>query len=269
MSKNQYQMLFDFISRNSKQSKSLYQIDEIGENDENKFIKNFFKNILKEGNLSNLPNFVNHDKTISLIKEMFKDSFEPAGGKQFRVYHSQNVAYLANIIANNLELNQKDIDIIITTTLLHDIGKTDIRFKNIGLGGFKGIEKELNIDHDEIGAEFAKNLLKELSFDEDITEIIINAIKNRETSEDIYSKIIFDADNMAELGKIQIYRTFYYHSFANQTMQEAIEYWFDFNREAKLNKIDKVKTGDKTKSLMMEKFNYIDDFMKKAKEYTQ
>lgn len=267
MNKNPYQALFDLISKNAKQSKSLYQINKIQLKNKNEFIHTFFENILKEGELSNLADFAKHEKLIFLIKTMFKNSFEPAGGKQYRFYHSQNVAYLANIIAHNLNLSESDRDIIITTALLHDIGKTDIRFQQVGLGGFKEIEKELNINHDEIGAKFAEMLLTPLAFDKKVINIITNTIKNKEISDDIYSKIIFDADNMAELGEIQIFRTFYYHSFANQTMQEAIEYWFNFNRKAKLTKINKTKTEEKTKSLMMEKFNYIDNFIQKAKDY--
>ena len=267
MNKNPYQALFDLISKNAKQSKSLYQINKIQLKNKNEFIHTFFENILKEGELSNLPDFTKHEKLIFLIKTMFKNSFEPAGGKQYRFYHSQNVAYLANIIAHNLNLTESDRDIIITTALLHDIGKTDIRFQQVGLGGFKEIEKELNINHDDIGAKFAEMLLTSLAFDKKVINIIANTIKNKEISDDIYSKIIFDADNMAELGEIGIFRNFYYNSIADLNLFGAINYWFEYDKIKKLNKINKTKTGENTKSLMMKKFNYIDDFMQKAKDY--
>ena len=135
------------------------------------------------------------------------------------------------------------------------------------MGGFKEIEKELNINHDEIGAKLAEIFLAPLSFDKKTKNIIINTIKNKASSDDIYSKIIFDADNMAELGEIEIFRGFYYNGIADRTLLQAIEYWFNYNREAKLNKINKTKTGENTKSLMMKKFNYIDDFMQKARDY--
>ena len=197
---------------------------------------------------------------------MFKNCFEASGGKQYRFYHSQNVAYLANIIAHNLNLSKEDRDIVITTALLHDIGKTDNRFKNVGLDGFEEIEQKFDIDHDDIGAKLVEMLLIPLSFDKKVINIIANTIRNKDSSDDIYSKIIFDADNMAELGEIEIFRTFYYNSIADRTLLETISYWFDCNKQIKLNKINNAKTGEKTKSLMMEKFNYIDDFMQKAKD---
>ena len=114
MNKNPYQALFDLISKNAKQFKSLYQINKIQLKNKNEFIHTFFENLLKEGELSNLADFAKHEKLIFLIKTMFKNSFEPAGGKQYRFYHSQNVAYLANIIAHNLNLSETDRDIVIT-----------------------------------------------------------------------------------------------------------------------------------------------------------
>ena len=263
--KNSYQKLFDLISKNARQSKSLYQIYKVQQKNKNEFIHIFFENIMKEGELSDLSDFTNHNKMIFLIEMLFKNTFEASGGKQYRIYHTKNVAYLSNIITHNLNLNQEERDIVILTALLHDIGKTDPRFHNVGLEGFSEIERKLGIDHDEIGAEIAKNLLKVLSFDKDTIEIVVNTIKNKKTSDDIYSKIIFDADNMAELGEIEIFRTFYYNSIAGKTLIETINYWFDFNRKIKLSKVNKIKTGDLTKSLMMKKFNYIDDFMEKAK----
>ena len=42
MNKNPYQTLFDLISRNAKQAKSLYQINKIQLKDKNEFIHIFF-----------------------------------------------------------------------------------------------------------------------------------------------------------------------------------------------------------------------------------
>ena len=72
---------------------------------------------------------------------------------------------------------------------------------------------------------------------------------------------------MAELGEIGIFRNFYYNSIADLNLFCAINYWFEYDKIKKLNKINKTKTGENTKSLMMKKFNYIDNFMQKARDY--
>ncbi len=265
MEKNNYENLFRLIGENAVKHKTMGEIAEIQkQNFRNEFFDEFFDNLLSEIDLSKIEEFLKYKKYINFLNDSFCDCFEFSGGQNFRFYHSQNVAFLSNTIAKNLGLNEKEREISIITALFHDIGKSAKYYKNVDAEGFAELEKRLNIDHDEIGADMVKEILRD-DFNEEFINIVSSTIRKKKSGT-IYANILYDADNMAELGEMEIFRSFYYNSCINETLSSVADFWFATNRTIKLSKVEKTKTGKKTKELMMKKFNFIDDCMNKIKK---
>ena len=220
---------------------------------------------MSEIDIAELEEFSKYKKYIDFLNDSFKDCFEFSGGQNFRFYHSQNVAFLSNMIAKSLQLSDSDRELVIIASLFHDIGKSIECYKNVGAEGFDEIEKGLNIDHDEIGADMVKDILKD-NFDDKFINTVSSTIRNKKSGT-IYSNILYDADNMSELGEMEIFRAFYYNSCANKTLSNVVDFWFDTNRNIKLSKIKKAKTGNKTTKIMMKKFDFIDTCMNSIKDY--
>ena len=257
---NDIEKLFEFIKVNALKHKTFGEIVEIQKNEpSNVFFDNFFKNILSEIDIINNKKFLKYKKYIDFLNDSFMDCFEFSGGQNFRFYHSQNVAFLSNLIAEILDLDEKDKELVIIASLFHDIGKSTKAYKNVGADGFKELEMRLGIDHDEIGADMVRDILKN-DFDKDFINIVSKTIRNKESGTK-YSNILYDADNMSELGEMEIFRSFYYNSCKNNALDDIFNFWNNTNKNVKLAKVNKAKCGEKIKNIMLEKFNITKNYM--------
>ena len=101
--------------------------------------------------------------------------------------HLMDVARICYII--NLEENLDiDKDLIYVTALLHDLGRAD--------------EVDTGINHSILSQEIAKEILKDLNFDDISKQRIINAIKNHRTNEendDRFIEIFYKADKLSRM----------------------------------------------------------------------
>lgn len=101
--------------------------------------------------------------------------------------HLMDVARICYII--NLEENLDiDKDLIYVTALLHDLGRAD--------------EVDTGINHSILSQEIAKEILKDLNFDDISKQRIINAIKNHRTKEkndDRFIEIFYKADKLSRM----------------------------------------------------------------------
>lgn len=113
--------------------------------------------------------------------------------------HIYRVLYFALDIAEGLNV---DIDVLISSVLLHDIGR-EAQFKNP------------KIDHAIIGSEMAYKFILKLGWNEEKANHIRKCIsthryrKNNEP-ESIEAKILFDSDKLDVTGTIGIARTLAY-----------------------------------------------------------
>ncbi|MDU5807700.1 MAG: HD domain-containing protein [Finegoldia magna] len=101
--------------------------------------------------------------------------------------HLMDVARICYII--NLEENLDiDKDLIYVTALLHDLGRAD--------------EGDTGINHSILSQEIAREILKDLDFDDISKQRIINAIKNHRTKEendDRFIEIFYKADKLSRM----------------------------------------------------------------------
>lgn len=101
--------------------------------------------------------------------------------------HLMDVARICYII--NLEENLNiDKDLIYVTALLHDLGRAD--------------EVDTGINHSILSQEIAQEILKDLDFNDESKQLIINAIKHHRTNEengDRFIEIFYKADKLSRM----------------------------------------------------------------------
>src|SRR3989338_11405720 len=72
-----------------------------------------------------------YKKEIEILKSLFGEAVEKAGGKGHRFYHQIRVAHYCEKLAKKLGLPDEKIDNLILAALYHDIGKAS-RIKEDG-----------------------------------------------------------------------------------------------------------------------------------------
>ena len=103
-----------------------------------------------------------YNKYIEYVKNAFKNSFEKAGGNNYRFYHCINTANIAKYIAKELNLSEKDTEIVILAALLHDIGKIEQIQENGFLDHSSVYEALHNLErHENVSARMVYDILKD------------------------------------------------------------------------------------------------------------
>lgn len=120
---------------------------------------------------------------------------------------SHDISHIYRVLNNALLIaqhttSQLDINVLITSSLLHDIGRSK-QFEN------------LDLCHAEIGSQKAKKFLKDLKCDDDFVNHVCNCIythrlRSNIRPESIEAKILFDADKLDSIGVIGIARMLMY-----------------------------------------------------------
>ena len=140
---------------------------------------------------------------ITKAKEQFKKyvkSYDIKDDKiKLKIEHIERVSEIARRIANNLNLNEEEINLAELIGLLHDIG----RFEQIRL--YNTFMDKDSIDHGEFGVKLLfedkliRNFIKTDKYDQIIKTAILNhnkpyIAKGLNEEEILHSKIIRDAD---------------------------------------------------------------------------
>ena len=121
--------------------------------------------------------------------------------------HVYRVLFIALAIAENYTV---DFDVLIASSLLHDIGR-------------KSQFKDPNIDHAVIGSDMAYEFLKEQGWSNDKATHVKDCIKThryRKNSQpnSIEAKILFDSDKLDVTGTIGIARTLAYKGIVSEPL---------------------------------------------------
>ena len=180
-----------------------------------------------------------YKKYFDLIKKIFIETHENAGGSEFRYFHSINVANISNYLANKNKLSTIDKEIVIVASLFHDISK----HKRVTTDGFLDGSKIYEISnklkpHELESAEMASNFIKN-DFLEEIVSKIKNTIVNHSNPSTIYEKVLHDADELSEMGVMNLWKMFTYSSYKKRNIADTVKYW---NEEDKIRHMDKVNS---------------------------
>lgn len=183
-----------------------------------------------------------YQEYIKIIKEAFANSYESAGGQEFRFFHLINVASICLDLANKTGISEGEKENLVIAALFHDIAKSG-RIQDSGfLDGSHNYEKENNAaSHESKSSEITEEILKDKS-NKDI-EIIKRTIANHDNPCSLLEKILHDADELSEMGVMNLWKMFTYSSYKKRNLADTINYWFN---------ADKNRHLEKTKNLCLE-----------------
>ena len=211
---------------------------------------------------TNFKKMQKYNKYIEYIKNAFKNSYERAGGENYRFYHSFSVANTAYQIAKSLKLSDIEVDIVVLASLFHDIGKIERIQKNGLLESSRKYEIENNLErHEDISARMVYSILKN-DFALDIIDTIASIIKD-DMQDNILANILHDADNISELGFINICRLFTYNY--NKSIEFVENYYMTEDKKKKENKLPTLHF-DISRNLAKERLNKTYDFLVELKK---
>lgn len=137
---------------------------------------------------------------ITTIKEKISHFFE--NGNAHWLDHTERVVKIAKYLGKQ---ENADLEIIEIASIMHDIGRQE------------ETRTKWKICHATYWAELAKNILKDLEFDEDKIDKIHHCIythrsRNNNNPESIEAKVLFDADKIDSLWATGIARLFMFAS---------------------------------------------------------
>lgn len=182
----------------------------------------------------------NWNKLVGMVKEAFGESYEKAGGRGFRYFHSLNVARIGKSICQELGYDEATTKLVMVAGLFHDIGKAERVGEGGLLDGSRQAEVENNLEvHEELSAKFVRErLTNELSVEEQ-TKIAMMIVQH-DAPQDELAKVLHDADELSEMGVMNIWRMATYSAEKHRDMATAIAYWFDDERAIHLDKSSKL-----------------------------
>ncbi|MDP2946794.1 MAG: HD domain-containing protein [Nanoarchaeota archaeon] len=193
------------------------------------------------------------------LKEKILPYFENNDGHGFD--HTNRVLKNALIISENENI---DLDILKMACLLHDIARNKETDEN-------------GINHAELGAIIAKEILKEFGFPEDKIEKITYAIKVHRYSRGIKAEIreaeiLQDADRLDALGAMVLVRMFQHAFKYNSPIYDPripVKEKYDGKKSTLINhiyeKILKIKPETfktiKAKEIAKQRYKLVEDFV--------
>ncbi len=203
----------------------------------------------------------NYTKEIAILKDIFGNSIEAAGGKGHRFFHQLRVAYAADALARKLNISSAERKLIRLAALFHDIGKAP-RIKDDGsLDGSQEADKKQGNHMDKtlvfdllikyIGHLHNKNVL------ESVSEIISDSKSYQEDA-----RIVMDADNLDEVGLVNIWKMFTFGGAFKVDIAETLEYYFEEDRPRLLKKMQEILFFDISKEWAQERISHVDKTLK-------
>ncbi len=151
------------------------------------------------------------------VKAKLKNTFEYSGGTGYRWSHVLRVMRYCEKMINYSSLKGYKINkkALLTAALMHDIEKE-----------FNNGELVFDDNHALKGAETAKKILRELNYDEPFIKEVAEIIsEHNKTTDKIEVKILQDADDLDEIGNLNLWRMFSYNSLKNFDIEHCINYW--------------------------------------------
>ncbi len=156
-----------------------------------------------------------------ILKSVFSDYTELAGGKNYRYHHLISVHKYACKLMDSAEVKELDFDreVVEVATLFHDIGRSkDI--ENGQMNPFEGHEGHAQ-KGSQIVAEYVEDFVTKKQL-EKIEKVIKN---HHSTPELVEGKILQDADELFKYGVHGFWRMFHYSCQNERTIKESIAYF--------------------------------------------
>lgn len=174
---------------------------------------------------------------IETLSDLFADTRERAGGVAFRYHHSVQVAHLCQRLAKDQNISPEDLDCLILAALFHDIAKHLRKGSDGFLRGSHDEEERFSYGaHEDQSAAMASKLLAGHRNPAQIATVAA-IIKNHAQPERILDHILHDADELSEMGYMNLWKMFSYSQATHLDVAGTLCYWRHEDRDRHLSKI--------------------------------
>ena len=204
-----------------------------------------------------MPIIDSFTKEIAIIETLFGKSYEDAGGAGYRYYHSMRVAKTCESLAQYEQVENPRL--LVLAGLFHDIGKSE----RIEQNGFLDGRQEADVlkgNHEDytLVRELLQRYLADLQPDQDL-DIVASYIAKNDTKE---SKLLKDADNLDEVGLVNVWKMFTYGGLKKISIKDTLDYYFEEDKPRLLKKIDALMNFDISKQMASERVQKVDEFLR-------
>ena len=149
--------------------------------------------------------------------------------------------------------------LLVLAGLFHDIGKSE----RIEQNGFLDGRQEADVlkgNHEDytLVRELLQRYLADLQPDQDL-DIVASYIAKNDTKE---SKLLKDADNLDEVGLVNVWKMFTYGGLKKISIKDTLDYYFEEDKPRLLKKIDALMNFDISKQMASERVQKVDEFLR-------
>lgn len=181
-----------------------------------------------------------YKKYFGEIKKLFIGTYESAGGQEFRFFHSVNVANIADFLSEKVGVSDEDREVTVIAAVFHDVAK----YVRTQEGGFLDAshvyEKENNLSsHEQESAQLVRDFLVNDLPEEKII-LIQNTIAHHGEPNTLPEKILHDADELSEMGSMNLWKMSTYSAYKKRDVQSTISYWFETDRARHIEKAQRL-----------------------------
>ncbi len=210
-------------------------------------------------------NMGQYKKYIENIRVLFIDTYESAGGQGFRFFHSVNVANISAFIAEKHGAKEEDKRVAVIAAIFHDVAKYTRKQDGGFLDASHNYEKENNLEsHEQQSARMVKDfLIGDISEAEILS--IQNTISNHGNPKTLPEKILYDSDELSEMGSMNIWKMYTYSANKKRNVSATLQYWFETDKDRHMEKAKSlflIESREEAKIRIEE----VDSEMKKLKE---
>lgn len=179
-----------------------------------------------------------YQKFIQIMSDYCRGYLEDTGGYNYRLGHHLRVADTLYRICISQELPGIQEKIVVIAGLFHDTGRVYLlrAHKNQNLQ-YNKEELALQEIHEKMSQRVVVDLLSNKLNREEIN--LVNKVIGNEPFSDNWSlekKALYDADCLDELGVNNLFRMFTYSVVAKRDIYGTIKYWFEIDRDKKIQK---------------------------------
>ncbi len=173
----------------------------------------------------------NYAELYQIVKKLFEQSPYLSSGPLDETYYTLRVFIEAENLIKILSQNacKFDEELVLISSLLHDIGKSELTMFKSGTDNFSTGNKEWST-HPKKGVSIAKKILNELNFENDFIKKVSFLVANHDKRLDfkgeksIELKILQDADLLADIGMSGFIRPILYAGQKKRSTIETITY---------------------------------------------
>lgn len=179
---------------------------------------------------------INKQKLFSFFEKINYNFEDKVDGKNYRYFHAMRVLTLAQKIAKEEQLSAKiDVDLLWVLALFHDIGHN---VKLMSQEQSDSNDKTSDVHNADLFEKYIYPLINNDDLKTQLTKVIADF--SQKEYKYLESRIVKDADDLDEIGILNVWRLGVYAGKHHLDPQESIDYFYQHDLANKQTKVDKL-----------------------------